>query len=316
MPEIARGTIATSLMLVHIASQVEDHVCNLTQQGTTGVPPDSTWSIQDSLQRNNLSDLFSTYSRQLSLYRTWDHTYRQQHGYVHFRLNLLITSNYFPIADYSITPTQSGQYHYSTYTDYTTNQIIFWVIRRTLSTIIMCSQTSQYWSLLALSHRNWPYLWHSEWWSFENLFKLAHSGLIGAIWSAPPCRLYSSLRKNDGGPPPLRSKDFLDGLPSVTPAQLLQVQESKEIHRRSDLLCIAVFQQGGFAGKEQPINSLAWKEPSNQQFVSQCSCYMVATPACKWGLDIFKTWGYCCNLRQNLNIGWTMSTPGSHGLQR
>ena len=125
---------------------------------------------------------------------------------------------------------------------------------------------------------------------FENLFKLAHSGLIGAIWSAPPCRLYSSLRKNDGGPPPLRSKDFLDGLPSVTPAQLLQVQESKEIHRRSDLLCIAVFQQGGFAGKEQPINSLAWKEPSNQQFVSQCSCYMVATPACKWGLDIFKTW--------------------------
>ena len=125
---------------------------------------------------------------------------------------------------------------------------------------------------------------------FETLLKLAHSGLIGAIWSAPPCRLYSSLRKNDGGPPPLRPKDFLDGLPSVTPAQLLQVQESKEIHRRSDLLCIAVFQQGGFAGKEQPINSLAWKEPSNQQFVSQCSCYMVATPACKWGLDIFKTW--------------------------
>ena len=28
---------------------------------------------------------------------------------------------------------------------------------------------------------------------FETLFKLAHSGLIGAIWSAPPCRLYPSL---------------------------------------------------------------------------------------------------------------------------
>lgn len=39
----------------------------------------------------------------------------------------------------------------------------------------------------------------------ENPLKLAHSGLIGAIRSAPPCRLYSSLRKNDGGPPPLRS---------------------------------------------------------------------------------------------------------------
>ena len=40
---------------------------------------------------------------------------------------------------------------------------------------------------------------------FENLLKLVHSGLIGAVWSAPPCRFYSTLRKNDGGPPPLRS---------------------------------------------------------------------------------------------------------------
>ena len=117
---------------------------------------------------------------------------------------------------------------------------------------------------------------------FENLLKLAHSGLIGAIWSAPPCKLYSQLRKND-----------LDGLPSLSAHQLLQVQESKEIHRRSDGLCIAVFQQG-FAAQKQPINSLAWCEKSHQQshqqFLEQCSCYFVATPACKWGLDWYKTW--------------------------
>ena len=51
---------------------------------------------------------------------------------------------------------------------------------------------------------------------FENLLKLAHSGLVGAVWSAPPCRFYSTLRKNDGGPPPLRSKEFLDGFPSLS----------------------------------------------------------------------------------------------------
>lgn len=84
--------------------------------------------------------------------------------------------------------------------------------------------------------------------------------------------------------------EFLDGLPSLSKYQQRQVQESKEIHRRSDLICIAVFQQGGFAGKEQPLNSLAWKEPFSQQFLEQCSCYMVATPACKWGLDFFKYW--------------------------
>ena len=52
---------------------------------------------------------------------------------------------------------------------------------------------------------------------FENLLQLAHSGLIGAIWSAPPCKFYSLLRQNDGGPPPLRSKEYLDGLPSLSP---------------------------------------------------------------------------------------------------
>ena len=35
---------------------------------------------------------------------------------------------------------------------------------------------------------------------FENLLKLAHSGLIGAIWSAPACKLCSRLREDDGGP--------------------------------------------------------------------------------------------------------------------
>ena len=35
---------------------------------------------------------------------------------------------------------------------------------------------------------------------------------------------------------------------------------------------------------------LAWKEPPHQQFLSQCSCHLIATPACKWGFDIFKTW--------------------------
>ena len=36
---------------------------------------------------------------------------------------------------------------------------------------------------------------------FENLLQLAHLGLIGAIWSAPPCKLYSQLRQEDGWAP-------------------------------------------------------------------------------------------------------------------
>ena len=124
----------------------------------------------------------------------------------------------------------------------------------------------------------------------STVLSMTHSGLIGAIWFAPPCKLYSQLRKDDGGPPPLRTKEYLDGLPSLSPHQLLQIQESKEVLRRSSSLCIAVFQQGGFAATEQPMNPLAWSESFHQQFLEQCSCYVVATPACTWGLDWYKTW--------------------------
>lgn len=51
-----------------------------------------------------------------------------------------------------------------------------------------------------------------------------------------------------------------------------------------------------FFSKEvlQPKNNLsilsAWCESFHQQFLAQCSCYFVATPACKWGPDWYKTW--------------------------
>ena len=123
---------------------------------------------------------------------------------------------------------------------------------------------------------------------FETVLQMVHSGIVGAIWSAPRCRLYANPRQNDGGPPPLRSIQHMNGLPGISPHPLLQVQESQEIHGRSSMLCTAVFQQGSVAGKEQPLNSLAWQEPFHQQFLQQCSRHFVASPACKWGIDWFK----------------------------
>ena len=63
---------------------------------------------------------------------------------------------------------------------------------------------------------------------FEQLLQMVHAGIIGAIWSASPCRLYSRLRKNDGGPPPLRSIDHMEGLPNITPHQLKKFKTPKK----------------------------------------------------------------------------------------
>ena len=273
---------------------MEDHVCNLTQQGTAGVPPDS-----DVVNTRQSTELPTEQHSQLSYSPIPDSSQSIELGTIPpDNNNIMPTTDSISSSHQIGTPLQITQLCQHTQdsaitvpTQITQPTRLFFGLFAGHSAPLSCAAKQaniDHFSPFDIEMDPIYNILNDD--HFENLLKLAHSGLIGAILSAPPCRLYSSLRKNDGGPPPLRSKDFLDGLPSVTPAQLLQVQESKEIHRRSDLLCIAVFQQGGFVGKEQPINSLAWKEPSNQQFVSQCSFYMVATPACKWGLDIFKTW--------------------------
>ena len=90
--------------------------------------------------------------------------------------------------------------------------------------------------------------------------------------------------------PPLRRVHGWLTRSYISSAQLASVQESREIHRRSSVLCTAVYLQGGLAAQEQPINSLAWKEPFHQSFLTRCSCHFVSTPACKFGLDWYKTW--------------------------
>ena len=61
-------------------------------------------------------------------------------------------------------------------------------------------------SFHSIWHWIWPNIQHLDDRLFENLLQLVQSGAVGAIWSAPPCRLYATLRKKDGGPPPLRSR--------------------------------------------------------------------------------------------------------------
>ena len=66
---------------------------------------------------------------------------------------------------------------------------------------------------------------------FEALLKLCWSGCIGLIMGAPPCKEYSRLKMKPGGPPALRTPDYMDGVPNLTPSQLQKVGDSKEIHR-------------------------------------------------------------------------------------
>ena len=68
--------------------------------------------------------------------------------------------------------------------------------------------------------------------AFAILLRLAWSGLIGAVWSAPPCKEYSRLKLRPGGPKALRTPEHMGGVPGLTEDEQRRVDQSKAIHDR------------------------------------------------------------------------------------
>ena len=75
---------------------------------------------------------------------------------------------------------------------------------------------------------------------FESLLHLCSSRKIGAALAAPYCSKHSRATLRRPGPAPVRTPEYIDGIPGNTWEQQLAVQESATIHHRSRLLLSAV----------------------------------------------------------------------------
>ena len=98
----------------------------------------------------------------------------------------------------------------------------------------------------------------------------------------------SNLRP--GGPPPVRTPDHLDGVPGISAADLLKVQESHTMLSRCIQCLILVFQAGGHVHLEQPPWAMSWLEPVVQDFLLLISAFCINLPACASGWNIHKAW--------------------------
>ena len=104
--------------------------------------------------------------------------------------------------------------------------------------------------------------------TFESLLRLCWSGAIGLV-CAPPCKEYSRLKMRPGGPPALRTPNYMDGVPGLSPAQLQKVRDNREIHRRGRALLHAVMCRGGVGSWSSPlVASPGWKQPTSNSFKS------------------------------------------------
>ena len=140
---------------------------------------------------------------------------------------------------------------------------------------------------------------------YEQLLRLCASGSVAYAGASPSCGQYSRLKLRKGGPPPVRTPDHLNGVPGISPADLLKVQESHTMLSRCLQCLILVFQAGGHVHLEQPPSAMSWLEPEVQAFLILIGAFCINLPACAFGWSIHKAWMFATSFSALQKLGST-----------
>ncbi len=110
--------------------------------------------------------------------------------------------------------------------------------------------------------------------------------MLGAIFFAhfgTPCNTFSSARKDDGGPPPLRSSTFPLGLPELSSEDGCLTFLGNLFLFRTCEACSAISGLGGDFSIENPLFSLLWVTPPLTELLTNCRAFSVDFDQCVFG---------------------------------
>ena len=148
---------------------------------------------------------------------------------------------------------------------------------------------------------------------FSKLLKLGASGLVAYCGCSPSCCEYSRLKLRPGGPPALRTPEFLQGVPGLDSDDLRKVQESNLMLERCIQILEVVIAAGGHGHLEQPSSAMSWDEPQVQSFIQKHACFCTVVAACGYGKNWYKNWLFASTLASLQEIACTCSHPvGTH----
>ena len=121
-----------------------------------------------------------------------------------------------------------------------------------------------------------------------------------------PAPHYSRLKLHRPGPKALRTPEAMQGVPGLTSAELLQVQDSYMILFRCVTCLTLIYQAGGHAHLEQPPSvgyDMSWLEDCVKAFVTLISAWCVVISACAYGKKLVQTMDVCEQLAKNCRTG-------------
>ena len=114
---------------------------------------------------------------------------------------------------------------------------------------------------------------------------------LGAIMYAhfgTPCNTFSAARKDDGGPPPLRSAAFPDGLPSLAGDLWCSAFMGNLFRDRTCEACFVLAAMGCEFSIENPLLSLIWDTPLMNSLLSSTRAFISDFDQCAFGAPSMK----------------------------
>ena len=147
--------------------------------------------------------------------------------------------------------------------------------------------------------------------NWKLIMQLIYFGAIIFAHFGTPCNSYSAARKEDGGPPPLRSFAFPDGLPSLTGLNACIVFLGNLFKERTCEACLAIVNLGGDFSIENPLHSLLWATPSIQALIWNARAWEVDLDQCAFGAPSRKPTKILMS-DQRMQAALQRSCPGNH----
>ena len=125
-----------------------------------------------------------------------------------------------------------------------------------------------------------------EKWSF--FMQLLKTGSVFFAHFGTPCNSFSAARKDDGGPPPLRSADAPWGLGNLSEENKLIVFLGNLFLLRSLEASSVIVEMGGNISIENPLRSLLWRTPAFLAAAASLRLFLVEFDQCIYGAPTVK----------------------------
>ena len=131
----------------------------------------------------------------------------------------------------------------------------------------------------------------------QRIYGWIQAGWTIAVLAGFPCTSFSRARNMPGGPPALRTSDFLSGLPGLRAADQAKVDMGNSLLRWVLRIARACLVNGTVCILENPWTSWAWKMPGMVRLLADRRMSFTRSDFCCWGTPWRKATGFAtCNM--------------------